>query len=759
LQSASRVAAFRSIEEIEQQLDESFARAENDPHALALRGELRLHRGEVEAGLADLRKALQTEDDLRVRRVLASTLLDRLRVDFARAQDAAGELEPLVTGTPEEAEFRRLYAIGLQSTGEIVQAFDQYLKLASLTSGDETLEEVNSDWSVSRERWVMGRIQELLSQANPAARNSMLSRIEERLNSIEPRDAPGVVRELSSLSAIAAGTQLESLARLQLARTLDEEDLLRLERTLLPLLESKDRLIQAEATARLAGLYLSADAGYAARPLIQRLEEEFGDVPTVDGRTGTELIAAWKTNRELAAAFDEPLTWPAAQLEIAEHAAVRPQVRAPGLPANVPTSGPLRDWEFRSDEAGQQLYAFDPQGVLQWQCVLGYGPLRDRSPPQQVSAAGHLVMVTCEDRCVLIDALQAENGGKIRKSLTSIPLIDVASDTFGGGFFGSRRPGVPFGVAGPLAPEVFCWQQGDLLNAIDPVTQKMLWVRSNPQRSSAILTDGEQVVARRIDGRSLAVMRAVDGASLGIHEEPRGLVRTPEDAEWGRFLLSVTREIDAVRLGMFDAALGEVAWERTFESPVHWSAWGVRKLAIFEASGKFSVLNVETGTVEMTSQLDPDVEAESVTVIDSPGQVFVAVNRRRPPGSSRSLSIMPQERAVDGTLYALDATTGERQWSAQVERQFIDPSYPAGWPVLVLAANERSNDSPHRRLVRIVIEKRSGQKHELQPTVVTSEKVFWDVAEEEPAIRIQYGHQAVALKFGKEAADSADDKR
>ena len=133
-----------------------------------------LHRGEFEPAVADLALSFEARPDPDVRRLLVQALLDGLRFDYSRYADQATRLESLLASADEQLAFRRLRAAGLARTGDVVEAFDEYLKLRQ-APGKQTadsgrppspaddaqrsqLETIDEDLSVRRIHWIASRL-------------------------------------------------------------------------------------------------------------------------------------------------------------------------------------------------------------------------------------------------------------------------------------------------------------------------------------------------------------------------------------------------------------------------------------------------------------------------------------------------------------------------------------------------------------------------------------------------------------------------
>lgn len=809
-QSAIGIRSSRSIETTERELAAAWEVRPDDTAALALRGELRLHAGDVSGGRGDLRRAVQAGGEARTRRVLASSLLDELRIDFAAGRDLIPEIDPLVTGTPDEARFRRLLALGWQALGERTAAFEQYLRLGALTPAEEELENLDPELAVEVERWIEAQIRDLLSQATAAERTAMLEILRDRLRSAvaqPPSDVTG--QTLASLLRLARGTELEAEAVLAAARgssTLHElwQEWLWLKVEASPAPEQ-----QAEAVARLAELYLQVKNSAALAPRLARLKHEFRDRVCRDGQTGAELTAAWEADPRhaftLAAAEVE--TWPAGPLTV-----TRGEGDLPALGRLVPVvgrvEGPLRGWSFRFDDRQQRLSAYTPHGRFGWEVSLGPGSQGDQSIPRSVMIRGHLVMVVFEERFWLVNALDA-TAVRFRQTHWGQRLIDDSAATIPFQGLGRQlRPRGQFGLAGPLGAEALVFQKGDLLTAIDPWTTRVLWRRTHATGVAEILADDSYVVVRPYSLSDTLVLRAADGTVAARHRFPDELTSPPADTDWGRLMLSI-RPIapegnapesaadlppgpTAVSLGMYDPLTGQFAWQRTVRAPVWRGTIDGDTLALVDASGTFQLIEPETGRVlwEQRLQLSPSdplpppvqngppagdaaaapveepqsepavaaaVAGDSLTVFSDEHRVFVVLNQPQDPKVVQFDRQQTAERPVNGMLHAFDRASGRLLWRREVAGQYVNPQLPSGWPFLVLSAVQsrpEAESSEHRLLI---LDRASGEVlHESAEPVLGSpasrfnRQTAWTVDPEQPIARLWFGRTLVLVRSGAE---------
>ncbi|VAX41050.1 hypothetical protein MNBD_PLANCTO02-2199, partial [hydrothermal vent metagenome] len=108
-QSATELSAYRPLSDLNKEVDKQLAANKQDSFALSTRGELRLHHGEVKAGITDLKNAVKTKSNPRAQTVLAETMIDGLRSDFPKYQAHSVELEKLIVDPKQKLRFLQVY--------------------------------------------------------------------------------------------------------------------------------------------------------------------------------------------------------------------------------------------------------------------------------------------------------------------------------------------------------------------------------------------------------------------------------------------------------------------------------------------------------------------------------------------------------------------------------------------------------------------------------------------------------------------------
>jgi hypothetical protein len=579
----------------------------------------------------------------------------------------------------------------------------------------------------------------------------MLANLQARFEAALTQSGENAVRQsLEGLSRMARGTPLASQVRAELARRSDREPLVLRAWLWQSLLSDADEALAAEAAARLAELYLQAGEPLAAAPLVLRLRSELNERTCFDGRTGGELLEAWQQDPQLGerlarAVADE---MPSQGLEITVDGPEADLSSFRVLPVAGRAEGPLAGWTFAYDDDQMRLLAYTPLGRFAWEAAVGSDNAGvERTAPQSVQTRGHLVLVQWESRFQLISALTVD-GGRYRTVVGGRSLVaDTSAEHTFGAFQGRRdRMGRGVGLCGPLTDGLVCFQSGESLVGLDPWTGKDAWRRDHPAGVSEILSDDDYVVVRPYGQGELLVLRAVDGELVARRPLPAETLTPPSPAAWGRLVAVLTSVGESAdRLQMYDPVSGQPAWERVIDSPVQWESIDGGLLLLVDGKNVACLVDPQTGEEIFRAPLPLEADPppwESLTAWADRERVYLVLNRRQETSQLRFEKQLTGERPVNGLLCAVDRREARLAWSRDVEGLYVDPHRPPAWPVLILAARQKSAEQEQFDYARLLIDKRTGDVvHESRSDARTlnrrpNTQTSWRVTGYPPTLRL-----------------------
>lgn len=777
-QTVTGVQAFHSLRELSEQTDAQLAANPDDASVLLRRGELRLHQGDEAGGLADLRRAVEIDRQSPARKLLASTLIEGLRTDFDRYRELAPEIDSLATAATEQAHFHRLFAAGLQRRGEIEAAFRQYLKFAENVAGFSALQKIEGARQVRGDLWIAGRLEELLESVEGEKRERLSQELVRTVDAaLSANDEP----RLLALRRLVSDRRERDRIDVHLMKG-GQLPAAELESLLIGLLESSTPTIAAEATARLADRWLQAgvDSGFLDR-LLDNLEGPLSAVICRDGRTGGELVAAWRADATRAALIDRLPAWPTAQVSAHEQSQNMP---APVFPVRQlgRRSEVLAGWTFFTDAPGSRLFAFDRHGRLAWQTPTGTTTLRGKRGAnyvRYVATHGRRLLLVVEDQWQLIDALSSAKDSQLVVAGESL----ISESTAAGVIFNAPRMNQPgrnrnrawidpnsgiavFGNVGPIFNDVFVYQSGTRLTAVNAATGAPHWTHDRPdlQPGGDIVSDGRVVVVWPPDSSELHLFRATDGTAMASVPLPQHVSLPQPEGHWGARLVTLDRGFDGRKfsLGLFDPVQNETVWRFEADGVVDWGVIDGRDFYILRSNQELTVLDGDTGEVRWRHAFPAETSAEMATVWSDAERWYAATYRT--PVDGRELIEAPSSQMplVHGSIVAASRSTGDIQWSVPVEFQQLQQDVPGAWPFLVLSsqvstpARAENGRSASRASTLLLLDKATGRVLFESTVNGREERQGWVSDPTEHRVRLGLGTGTVLLQFGEAAAPNPD---
>ncbi len=195
-QTVDEVAAYPQLKTILAQSDELIKKNPKDPVGLALRGELRLDKGDLNGAVDDLRAALANNPpaDLlpRTRGQLFECMTELLHRDFNAAEKYLDEYQALcrvevappmtnqerllAAAEQQQREINRLIMLGKgrEQQGKVVDALHVYKELANIDTKEELVSVLDEPGlKVALKVYAQGRIAALFAKATPEQRKQL----------------------------------------------------------------------------------------------------------------------------------------------------------------------------------------------------------------------------------------------------------------------------------------------------------------------------------------------------------------------------------------------------------------------------------------------------------------------------------------------------------------------------------------------------------------------------------------------------------
>ncbi len=309
-QSATELSAYRPLSDIQNEINQKLASKAEDSQALALRGELKLHSGDVDDGLNDLRKAISIQPNPHAQTVLAEVILDGLRSDFNKYQAESIKLEKLIVDPEQKSRYLRTYADGLWRSGDQLGAAKKYIEFAGPSTGKLRLQQIDGSTSVRSDRWLRSRVKRIFAKATPEEQKGLNLLIKEQYDACQKAKSLDPLRKfIQCFNGMPIATEAQQQLAIRLS---NQKNALLLEPDLLlhSLRNSKSKQISGFGTAKLATLRMNDLETRQLPQLLNELEGKYADVVCLEGKTGKELASSWKSRQEIKALLADRQIYP-----------------------------------------------------------------------------------------------------------------------------------------------------------------------------------------------------------------------------------------------------------------------------------------------------------------------------------------------------------------------------------------------------------------------------------------------------------------
>lgn len=697
-QGADFLESFRQLDALEAEIAADLRQNPNNANALAMRGEIYMQRGDLKAAYADLKRALELNpSDTAVREMLVSSLLEGLRVDFEMYRHATADIQKLLVTPAQKSAYLRLTASGLERAGDRLAAFNIYLQLADPTVADAELER-QEGVSTRRDRIARARSEELYAAASPDERSKMDAELTKRIAPVRDRKR---VDELRRLLGSVGGYSAAAEARALLLDLLIAEGAwLEAERALRQMERSPDQALAATATARLAKLLFDADHPRDAIPSIRKLGTTWADQVALEGKTGRELAAAWRTRPEIEREWEVP-PWPVGVVEVERVAGPdNPQgLRAYRIPVEGDGAPYFADAILEVDTRGQEVSARDLRGRPLWKVLIQHQMTWIDPNQNRAYIMDHLVILLMGSQLFAIDTLGTATDPQARvlwqQNLTEAAALANGAQSRAISLPGGQRKlvdhvGQVRGLLGPVTPTVICFQRGRKLMAVEPLTGDIFWTREEPSSGIDLFGDEELLLASDPQTAGNAtVYRMLDGTLAGTRPIPAADTRL---SAVGRMILTSRIAGTQVVLESHDPWNEKINWEVRFLAGARMALIDNEEAAVLEPNGQFSVIDLAQGRRRWepgeASKVEPQLRLQQLLVFRDDERYTVIANGP-PPANPLLRAAMHgmHSLVISGAAYGFDRQTGNRLWSLPLPQHALDWSQPRHLPVLTFTCH------------------------------------------------------------------------
>lgn len=695
-QSATQVAAFSSLSDLQREIAQSLAQNPDNARALEQRGQMQLHLGRRQQGLTDLRRAVALKPTADNKRLLAELLLEELRTDGTEIDATMRELDTLVDDPRQRLTVARLKAQRLQQRGQTLESAREFLKLADAWEPTDELETFGNS-AVRADRWIAARLAEVRPLLSPSDRQTFDEELQTRLKVALAGEGASPLRRFLRLFG---WSDAATAVRRALCDRLDaKKHAAELEAALLALRHGGSAELQAFATARLAQHWLALAQEELARPLLDDLSGRFAAVPCLDGKTGREWLDRWQS--EQPGRWNQ--SWPAGELQPQADLSDAPLERSIPVEWASPPDEFHRHWKLELDTSRRTLVARDGSGQIQWRLKL---VLDEASPPLMVGNSaiwrGRWLVLLLGDRFVVADTLATDDSHDlsprlVRKGVLFDPRLESAvtlqpqqrSTPIDGtpiSWMLTDTSGRRMGRATIIGHDILCVQNGSRLIASELRNGDVVWGSDGIPSGCELSADDQTLLACPPDGREVLVFHALDGRLLA-RRELKGATRV---APFQRHVLTWSRVGDEHELRLFDPLANSDVLKERFNANAKPSVSLQDTVGVVEPSGRFALWSLADGQ-KLLDQTVPAIEHLRHVLVLRDRERWLLLTYTEEPGvpgqpRPRITELYFDQWKVHGPCFAFERATGKLAWTAKLDWQGVNAAQPAEIPVLLLAA-------------------------------------------------------------------------
>jgi hypothetical protein len=269
------------------------------------------------------------------------------------------------------------------------------------------------------------------------------------------------------------------------------------------------------------------------------------------------------------------------------------------------------------------------------------------------------------------------------------------------------------GAGGPLQAGVVCLLRRDSMTAIDPVTGRKLWVRTDITSRSHIFGDSQNVYVVALDQSGKAAgtkaLRAYDGATLKTVKDFSPEFDSRKRLMGGIIMGSTSNARNEPTLSLYDVLAGKMAWTETFpaNSIVLDSQDPDLAGVVVPSTGEVKVVSLKTRKPVLTTKLRDPADfkkaqvgatghatgAESVALVTDQDFFFLVIKQPTNPNDVNGM-VMPAFQSgyglrgvpVNGQLYAFRRADQKLQWFNLVQNTYLVLSGSEDHPALHFCA-------------------------------------------------------------------------
>jgi outer membrane protein assembly factor BamB len=249
---------------------------------------------------------------------------------------------------------------------------------------------------------------------------------------------------------------------------------------------------------------------------------------------------------------------------------------------------------------------------------------------------------------------------------------------------------------------VVCLLSRDALTAVDPVTGRTLWARSDVNSRSSIFGDDKHLYVVNLDNEgnatSTRALRAYDGVSVRVREFAKAYQKRARMLGRNILVADTDDKTNALTLRIYDVLAGKDLWREKFGAgAVLLRSQDPRLAGAVERNGRVRVVDLVSQKEVLNAKVDPaDLnKAQEVHLVADKDYVYLAVNGAPDPnlvpwGGGLQSNLQPgvglRSVPVSGQVYCFHRGSGKLNWNNEALNQMMVVSQFEDLPVVLFTA-------------------------------------------------------------------------
>jgi outer membrane protein assembly factor BamB len=265
------------------------------------------------------------------------------------------------------------------------------------------------------------------------------------------------------------------------------------------------------------------------------------------------------------------------------------------------------------------------------------------------------------------------------------------------------------GETGPLEGQAICMQTREALTALDPLTGRVLWSRTDVNPRNYLFADDHHVFVVELDNENkphaTRIFRSADGISV---KSPDFSALFPRRLQvFGRLiLLTEAGTANGVVLRLYDPLTGEDAWKESYPPrSIVLQSEDASLTGLVEPGGKVHIIDMAQRKVVMTGQMEDPADhlrnVQTIHLLADRKNFYIAceappeVNNANRFGGGLGLlsNVMTQlgmrSLPVNGRVYAFKRDDGEVAWHVLARDTFLVLDQFAELPIVLFTARHQ----------------------------------------------------------------------